>query len=219
MSDRLATAQLADDYGGLANRLLDVCGYATLDAVISAALSRESWRMPLMQLEKRMFEAMRFREANPWCVAYPWLVSDVFETMHQKFPAPIIQVEGKLKANSYFPELNQDATNFMSEVGLELMLQAWALQLLEVPPATTAPEGTIQCGFRYFDIENVCPHQIADGCPGWFKPADGSPHPADLSDEDTLLGCPFEKVLALKGVAVTSIKLPEHNERNNAPMR
>ena len=162
-----------------------------------------------------MLNAMKFRQSHPWCVAYPWIEHDVFDTMHQQFPVPILQVEGKLKANSYVPAINENTPDLMTEVGGELMLQAWAMQLLEIPPTTVAPPGTIQCGFRYFDVENVCPHQIADGCPGWFKPGEKSPHPADLSNEDTMLGCPFEKLLAGGGVNIESLRLPNRKNEDN----
>lgn len=112
-------------------------------------------------------------------------------------------------ANSHSPELNDEVLALMDEIAGELMMQAWALQLLEVPPKTIAPAGTVQCGFRYFDVENICPHQIADACPEWFQSQNGSPHPADLNDAETLLGCPFEKLLAGGGVDVKSLILPD----------
>jgi hypothetical protein len=202
-------SRIMAEYKATADHLLERCGFASVDASIDAALVRGTWRSPLMQLEKRMLDAISFRKNHPWCVAYPWLSADVWHRLCDSFPGPLLQVEGKLKASSRSPQLNHDAEAFMNEVGGELMLQAWALQLLEIPPATAGPEGTIQCGFRYFDVENVCPHQIADACPGSFKPQEGSPHPADLTDEETLLGCPFEKLLASAGVNVKSIRLPE----------
>src|SRR6478609_2593752 len=204
-------------YLDIADRLLSLCNYPSLDNVIAGSLAREAWRSPVMELEKRMLNAMKFRQTHPWCVAYPWIADNVFEAMHRQFPVPILQVEGILKANSYVPAINDKTVDFMAEVGGELMLQAWAMQLLEIPPATVAPPDTIQCGFRYFDIENVCPHQIADGCPGWFKPGDKSPYPADLSDEDTLLGCPFEKLLAGAGVNIQSLRLPNRENQSNEP--
>ncbi len=206
---------MAEVYPRIADRLLSSCGYASLDSVIAASLAREAWRFPSMELERRMLNAMKFRQTHPWCVAYPWIEHDVFDTMHQQFPVPILQVEGKLKANSYVPAINENTPDLMTEVGGELMLQAWAMQLLEIPPTTVAPPGTIQCGFRYFDVENVCPHQIADGCPGWFKPGEKSPHPADLSNEDTMLGCPFEKLLAGGGVNIESLRLPNRKNEDN----
>src|SRR6185369_2478347 len=83
---------MSEVYLDIADRLLSACNYPSLDNVIAASLARETWRSSVMELEKRMLNAMKFRQAHPWCVAYFWIANDVFETMHRHFPVPILQV-------------------------------------------------------------------------------------------------------------------------------
>jgi hypothetical protein len=134
--------------------------------------------------------------------------SKVWNQMLNDYAAPSIQVEGALLISTSNND-TQESDKVAMEISGELMLQAWAMQLLGIPPKTTPAPETIQCGFRYFDVQDVCPHQITDNCTGSFNPADGSPHPADLDDQEGLSGCPFEKLLWGAGIHITDIKLPQ----------
>jgi hypothetical protein len=127
--------------------------------------------------------------------------------MLSDYAAPSVQVEGALRMN--IPDNDsQDTAKIGMEISGELMLQAWALQLMEIPPKTIPIPETIQCGFRYFEVRDVCPYQITDNCTGSFNPACGSPHPPDIDDHEGLSGCPFEKLLLGAGIHVTDIRLP-----------
>jgi hypothetical protein len=201
-------ADLLVTYVELGDNLLRKANLPTLVDVFAGAFDRGEWRQPLMGLEQLMLDAMEFKRRNPWCNAYPWLTAETFEELRLKFPPPTVQVEGRL---SLFLPPSPDRTTARdvgNEIGCEFLLQALFSQILGLPPSGRVPiKGTMECGFAYYDIGNICPHQIADNCPGWFYPKNGSPFPIGNYGEESELGCPLEKLLDLYGVAISDIEI------------
>ena len=201
-------SDLISNYIEVGDELLRKANLPTLVNVFAGAFERGEWRKPLMGLEQVMLDAMDFKRQHPWCNAYPWLQEDILEDLRLKFPPPAIQVEGKLSL--FLPPSSDRLTgrDVGHEIAGEFLLQGLFSQILGVPPTGRMPiKGTMECGFSYYELANVCPHQIADNCPGWFYPKNGSPFPIGNYGEESELGCPLEKLLYLYGVAISDIEI------------
>jgi hypothetical protein len=166
-----------------------------------------------MLIEERMFAAMQFREKHPFCVAFPWAIPEVWEELKEDYPAPILQIAGKLNLNlpsiRNAPNVSSDPGAFMNEVAGELFIQAFVMQILGKRPEVEPIPGRLQCGLAYFNVQDVCPHQIRDNCPGSFIPASGSPFPAEDYLDSADVGCPFEKMLWAAGVRIKDLQISD----------
>ncbi len=175
-------SDLRSHYLEYADDLLLKANLPLFTDVFAGAFERGEWRKPLMCLEQIMLNAMAFKRQHPWCNAYPWLDAETFENLRSKYPPPVIQIEGRMSlfvppstATATDPPTAEDVGH---EVAGELLLQGLFSQILGLRPAGRIPiKGTLECGFAYFDVANICQHQIADNCPGWFYPKNGSPFP------------------------------------------
>lgn len=210
--DRVTT-----DYATYADDLLRKAKMPSLAEVFSAAFRRGEWRKPLLHLERRMLEAMEFKQLHPWCGAYPWFHAETKDALLNSFPPPLVQIEGRLSfirpkikaSQGDYSDISGESGNEATiEIGAEFLLQGIYLQILGFePPKRTPVKGALECGFTYFGVAQVCPHQIADNCPGWFFPRDGSPFPIVNFGSESELGCPLEKLLSMYNVAVEDIKI------------
>jgi hypothetical protein len=204
-------AALIDNYTNAADELLAACGFSPLEAVTDAAVKRANYRKPNMLIEERMFAAMRFRQKYPFCLAYPWAVPEIWQELQEDYQPPIIQISGKINLHlppiRRAPEISCDPSAFMTEVAGELLLQAFVMQILGKEPEIRPVPGMLQCGFAYFNVQDVCPHQVRDNCPGSFVPANGPPFPAEQHLHSDDVGCPLEKMLWAAGVKVKDLQL------------
>ena len=208
----IKVGDLTSRYLEYGDDLLQKAKLPSFAEVFAGAFKRAEWRKPLMNLELVMLDAMEFKRRHPWCNAYPWLHLETFDDLRSKHPAPVVQIEGRL--NLFHPPsaaaapdgpLPKDVAN---EISGEFLLQGLSSQILGLSPSGRVPiKGALECGFCYFDLANVCPHQIADNCPGWFYPKNGSPFPIANFGEESELGCPLEKLLYLYGVSMTDIEI------------
>jgi hypothetical protein len=99
-----------------------------------------------------------------------------------------------------------DPGAFMNEVAGELLLQAFVMQILGKEPHIRPVPGTLQCGFTYFNVQDICPHQVRDNCSGSFVPLNGSPFPAENHLESDDVGCPLEKMLWAVGIRIEELR-------------
>jgi hypothetical protein len=208
----IKVSELTSRYLEYADDLFRKAQMPSFAKVFEGAFKRGEWRKPLMNLEQLMLDAMEFKRRHPWCNAYPWLDVEAFDELRSKYPAPIVQIEGRLSLvhppSTADAPAGPQAKEVADEICGEFLLQGLSCQILGLPPTgRVSVKGALECGFCYFDLVNVCPHQIADNCPGWFYPKNGSPFPMVAFDQESELGCPLEKLLYLYGVSITDIDM------------
>jgi hypothetical protein len=176
-------------YQEISGILLDAAGLAPLNQVLRERLEASAQKEHLLHFEALMRRALEFRLERPWCGGNPILDSDLWQLMMQTFPAPVVEIEGRLVGGG----LGEPYAN--SESVFELHYQAFAAQLFGDFSKAAVQEKSIECAFARFDIPQGCEFQRTHYCTGRYQPAAGPPHPLTVRENGDADGCSFELLL------------------------
>lgn len=188
-------------YESYASVILNQCGYKNLEIVFEERIAALNRKEILLNFEKLMKNAIIFRQKKPWCAGNPIEHMKLWEKMKETFPAPIIEINGKLTGEG----LGHENKNI--EIAAELHLQALAAQIFGDFSKYAICEKSIECGFSKYDISQGCEYQRTDFCKGRYQPIEGPPHKVSVSSEQTLKGCTFEFMLNSFGVKSEKLSL------------
>lgn len=186
------------NYLDYCNKLLNICGYKTMDDILELPLLQFDDNQKL-NLEQQMNTAIEYRKRFPWCVANPFLDYKVWEYLKSHFHAPLMQYGKTLHFNFinggdvYTP--NTPISNELSEYFIEIHIQALANQIIGEISPYSQDSSEIQCGFAYLGIERGCYYQSTGECNGSLNPKNGYKVDWKFTDKENVSGCMFAMFL------------------------
>ena len=186
------------------NKILSGCNFETLDSIWDSA--EEYAQSASLTMASEMLAAISYKKAHPWILSYPF--QNLAEFWSQDFNRfnPIFTITN----NAVFYNLDNISSD---EMVFENHFQALALQICGCMSERCKYPNMLQCGFSYFGLNNICPHQATGECSGEIDCETLLPEFKLDEEENILCGCSFEAVLNTMGTSIQDIEIKNINQR------
>lgn len=187
------------------NRLLQICGFKTLDKIWDDTLIYLNNGEDLL-LATEMKRAIQLKQECPWILAYPFLNEKDYERITDFHP-----VAYNFMNKTEYPDSIYNDELWGMETVFENHLQAFVRQVWGEVSKYSLYSNEIQCGFTYFNLKG-CPYFKQGKCSGSIKCDEGLQVEAILDEKENIAkGCSFGLFLLLSNINLENVDYEEVN--------
>lgn len=224
----ISEEDIINRYNDYSEKLLEYCGYISLDDNINRMKKRYCFRCDTcdkLELEKRMEGLLTLKDNNRWVSANPFISISKWIELNKKYNPPIIKRGDTIEIipNDGHQIKNVAlASGIIAENIMEIHLQALASQILGYKSEYLLYPNDLQCGYSYYGIKRGCAYQENNRCTGEIDIDNGELVGFTIDSDGNANGCSFEmflrttKINTIKNIAVKGYnkKMPSYEKLN-----